>query len=474
MTTQPEGVIAPHGKTGLRIDMGKVAVVGMGYSGAIIVERLKHLTPALKIDVYDTTGSTGSGQAYQQDILSNLVNRPANLMYLREHGDFKQWLHECCVTQANAYQPRPVFGKFIEESLKSSLHKHTSIQYYREHVTGMAAERGRYSLKTATGERAGYNAVVLATGNAEPTDIYQLKGAPGYINNPYPTTNLADIRSDSIGVLGNQLSAIDAALTLLDANRDNRVTMLTRSSKIPNYSEHYHPRPLKVLNENNLKQRLRRGGPTLKTVQAMFDEELAAQGINVNIKDLMRDHTKASVAREAIYSVFSSTNLIVPMIWNLLSERDRKVFVGRFRSAWRQLRVPIPKENWIKIHQHIHSGRLVCRTGLADVSVTRDRFLARGRDFECSFSNLVNATGAGDAMEGALFKNLAATGMCIQHQYGGIDVRYDDCRVINQQGPSNIFAIGAPTAGVFYAVSNIDVLQMQAQIIYKNLRALGV
>jgi hypothetical protein len=40
-------------------------------------------------------------------------------------------------------------------------------------------------------------------------------------------------------------------------------------------------------------------------------------------------------------------------------------------------------------------------------------------------------------------------------------------------GPTNIFAIGAPTAGVFYAVSNIDVLQMQAEIIYKNLRALG-
>ncbi|WP_347926994.1 hypothetical protein [Pseudomonas helvetica] len=38
---------------------------------------------------------------------------------------------------------------------------------------------------------------------------------------------------------------------------------------------------------------------------------------------------------------------------------------------------------------------------------------------------------------------------------------------------NDIFAIGAPTAGVFYAVSNIDVLQMQAEIIYKNLRALG-
>src|SRR5437868_445775 len=145
---------------GLRIDMGKVAIVGVGYSGAIIVERLKHLTPALKIDIYDTIGSAGSGVAYQEDALSNLVNRPANLMYLREHGDFNQWLHECRVTQASAYQPRPVFGKFIEEALKSSLRTYASIQYYREQVIGVAAERRFYSLKTANGERSGYSAVV--------------------------------------------------------------------------------------------------------------------------------------------------------------------------------------------------------------------------------------------------------------------------------------------------------------------------
>ncbi|UVM56602.1 FAD/NAD(P)-binding protein [Pseudomonas sp. B21-012] len=453
--------------------MGKVAVVGLGYSGAIILERLKHLTPALSIDVFDTAGSSGSGLAYQQDILSNLVNRPANLMYLREHGDFKQWLQTRGMATCNGYQPRPVFGKFIEESVQASLREHTSISFYREHITGMTSSRGRYDLHSASGERPGYKAVVLATGNPEPTDFYRLKGAPGYINNPYPTTRLAEIRSDSIGVLGNQLSAIDVALTLLDADPENHVTMLTRSSKIPNYSESYQPRALKVLNEHTIRHRLRCGGSALKTVRALFDEELQAQGIDTTLDNLMRDHSQASVAREEIYSVFSSTNLIVPMIWNLLSERERKVFVGRFRGAWRQLRVPIPKENWIKIHQHMHSGRLVCLTGLTDVSVTAGGFLARGRNFNCRLSNVVNATGAGDAMQGALYQNLAACGICSEHQYGGIDVDYDDCRVIHRQGPSNIFAIGAPTTGVFYAVSNIDVLQMQAETIYRNLRALS-
>lgn len=178
--------------------MHKVAVVGMGYSGAILVERLKNLTPALKVDVYDPTGSTGSGQAYQRDNLSNLVNRPAGLMYLREYGDFKQWLSESPVASPKSYQPRPVFGSFIEETLKLSLRAYSAIQYRRERVIGISTEQGGYSLITTSGKCIGYNAVVLATGNPEPADIYRLKGTERYINNPFPTTKLGDIRSGSL------------------------------------------------------------------------------------------------------------------------------------------------------------------------------------------------------------------------------------------------------------------------------------
>lgn len=452
--------------------MKRIAVIGFGYSGAIILERLKHLTPEVCIDIYDASGSAGSGQAYQQGNINNLVNRPTNLMYLTEHGDFKKWLGASGDVQADAYQPRPVFGRFIEDTLKSSLLKNRAISYYCERAIELAWVNGSYRLKTFSAERADYDAVVLATGNVEPTDMYRLKGSHGYINNPYPTESLADIRSENIGVLGNQLTAIDVALTLLDADRDNHVTMLSRSSKIPNYSEKYHPRALKVLNEQNLRQRLRCTGSALKAVQQMFDEEFAAQNIDIKFEHLMRDHTQASLDREAIYSVLASTNLIVPKIWNLLAERERKVFVGRFRGAWRQLRVPIPKENRSRIDQHISAGRLVCRTGLRDVRFNNNHFLARGRNFQCGFSTLVNATGTGDAMEGPLYRHLVASGICVAHHYGGIDVCFDDCRVVSKQGPSNLFAIGTPTAGVFFAVSNIDVLQMQADRIYKNLRAL--
>lgn len=58
-------------------------------------------------------------------------------------------------------------------------------------------------------------------------------------------------------------------------------------------------------------------------------------------------------------------------------------------------------------------------------------------------------------------------------QAWGVNVRYHDCRVISTQGPSNISALGAPTPGVFYSVSNIDVLHMQAENICSNIMVLG-
>ncbi|MBB0048049.1 hypothetical protein D7209_25430 [Burkholderia cepacia] len=452
-----------------RSGMKKVAIVGLGYSGAVVLERLKQLVPAMEIDVYDAAGSVGAGLAYQSDTPGNLVNRPASLMYLRERGDFRQWLQGDDGAGDDSYQPRPVFGRFIEESLRSSMYAHPAIRYHRADVLDVTSSDGRYTLRTTIGMQQGYDALVLATGNTEPTDLYRLRGQSGYINNPYPTVDLKGIRSDRIGILGNQLSAIDVALTLLAANTANRVTMLTRHSKLPNYSDEYVPCQLKVLNEDTIKRRLRSGGATLKAVERLFDEEFDAQGIDVNLRDLMRDHSRVSASRKSIYSVLSATNLVVPMLWHALPERERKLFIRKLRGPWRQLRVPIPKDNWMKIQHYLRAGRLACHVGVREVRACADGFVAQGRDFTGAFSHIINATGVGNAMDSAIYANMSASGMCVRHPYGGIQVRYDDCRVIGAHGPSDIFAIGNPTAGVFYAVSNIDVLQMQADTICRSL-----
>ena len=453
--------------------MFKVAVIGMGYSGAIVIDRLRQSSTAVLIDVYDGSASAGAGQAYQRDIFRNLVNRPAELMYLRERGDFQRWLDEYGVRKPGSYQPRPLFGSFVEETLRLSTQEHPAINIYNEQVIGLVAQGGGYSVQTDISVRQGYAAVVLATGNPEPVDFYGLRGNSGYLNSPYPTTKLAGVRSNNIGVIGNQLSAIDACLGLLDLNSENRVTMLSRKSRIPNYSECYSARPLIVLSEKNVADKLAGSSSALKAVRDMFDDEFKAQGINIDLQALMYDYNNVSIAREDIYSLLSSTNLVVPVIWHYLSERERNIFVRRYQAAWRQLRVPIPKESWEKIHDHMHAGRLACHGGLKNIVASKDGFIARGRGFELGFSKVINATGVGDPLADPLYQYLTSAGICTRHRHGGVNVRYDDCRVINARGPSNIFAIGAPTSGVFYSVSNIDALHMQAERICKNILAFG-
>jgi uncharacterized NAD(P)/FAD-binding protein YdhS len=452
--------------------MVKVAIVGMGYSGAVVVERLKYFASEISIDIFEVSHSTGSGQAYQRDLFKNLVNRPADLMYLHKQGDFQRWLDEYGVRKYGDYQPRALFGNFIEETLTLSLQKSSAIDSFRDRVVDVIKYHGKYALVTSSGLRKGYDAVVLATGNPEPADVYNLQGCSGYINNPYPTTKLAEVDSRNIAVLGSQLSAIDVTLRLLEKDDESSVTMLTRNSRIPNYSERYSPRPLKILNRSNVLQRLRCTGSALKHVVDMFDEEFEAHNIDVNLRSLMRDHGGVSAAREDIYSVLSSTNLIIPLIWNSLPGREKQIFVRRYRNAWRQLRVPIPAENWEKLQGHLRSGRLACRVGLHKVSAKGGMFLAHGRDFELSFSAVLNATGVGDAASELLYQNLVSAGLCFKHPHGGINVKYEDCRVVGNTGESNLYAIGAPTSGVFYSVSNIDVLQMQAESICRSIRAM--
>lgn len=451
--------------------MLKVAVIGMGYSGAVVVERLRLSAPDILIDVYDGSISAGAGQAYQRDIFRNLVNRPAELMYLRERGDFQRWLDEYGVRKPGSYQPRSLFGNFIEETLRISIEEHQEINIYNEHVVGLVEHAGEYSVQTNTCLRRGYSVVVLATGNPESVDFYGLRGSSGYLNSPYPTMKLASVRSTNVGVIGNQLSAIDAALGLLGLNSESRVTMLSRKTRIPNYSESYSARPLMVLNEQNIAQKLAGSTTALRAVRDMFDDEFEAQGLNVKFQELMHDYSNVSAAREDIYSLLSSTNLVVPVIWHYLPEREKSIFIRRYQAAWRQLRVPIPRESWEKIHDYMRAGRLACHVGLKEVVVNRSGFIARGRGFELGFSAIINATGAGDPLADPLYQSLTSTGICTRHRHGGVNVRYDDCRVISTQGPSNVFAIGAPTSGVFYSVSNIDVLHMQAGKICSNILA---
>lgn len=449
--------------------MKKIAIIGCGYSGTVMLHRLKKLNPNRRIDVFDPAGAHGHGLAYQPDISSNLINRPANLMWLDEPGDFTRWLRDNSPNK-NEYQPRASFGQFLKNKLERLISNSVNLKIHTQPVLAIEVRPEGYWVTTPKGEHGNYNTIILATGNPEPYDAYQLSGKLNYYNSAYPTSRLLEIRSNRIGVIGNQLSAIDTSIALLEKHPDNRVTLLSRRSKLPNHSGIYHPRQLNVINDTYLAKNFSSKSISLATIRQLFDAELFSQGVNITLTELMADHSKVDIAREEIYSTLSATNLLIPKLWSRLSEREKNIFSRRYARHWRQLRVPIPKDNQDKIDSFIKNGRLEVIPKILEIhSYSPGRFKVRGHNYEGTFTHIINATGAGNPMGTPLFRSMAKRGLCQPNHHGGIKVHPGDCRIIGTHSTHNIFAIGTPTIGDFFSISNIDILQMQAEIISNAL-----
>ncbi|MEO9244934.1 FAD/NAD(P)-binding protein [Pseudomonas inefficax] len=450
--------------------MEKVAIIGCGYSGSIVLHRLKNRNPNISIDLFDPAGMSGHGLAYQPDISSNLINRPSSLMWLNEPGDFSRWLCENH-TEGNTNPPRALFGEFIKLTLERFVAQSTNIQFHAETVTNINKLSPKHYLVTTSKKIHGpYRAVVLATGNPEPRDVYKLSGKTNYYNSAYPTLRLLDIRSRHIGVIGNQLSAIDTTIALLDEYPDNRVTVLSRRSKLPNYSDNYEPCELNVLNKDHLANHFDSTKISLSAIRQLFDAELISQGVDISLMELMTDHTKVDIDRKKIYSILSATNTVVPHLWSRIPDREKRILSKRYAPHWRQFRVPIPKESRHKIDIFMRKGRLRAQSGIVNIQpYGSQKFRVQGDGYEEIFTHIINATGIGDSIDTPLYRNMVKHGLCRPNEHGGIRVCIDDCRIIGTDSCHDLFAIGTPTIGDFFATSNIDVLQMQAEIITKKI-----
>lgn len=86
----------------------------------------------------------------------------------------------------------------------------------------------------ATGEDIFYaDYLVFCIGNNQPRDIYRLGNTPKYINSPYPLSNqipqMIKNSTESIGIIGSSLTAIDVAISLRKFRHTGPIAMVSRS-----------------------------------------------------------------------------------------------------------------------------------------------------------------------------------------------------------------------------------------------------
>ena len=235
----------------------RVAIVGGGFSGAMLAARLAERgVPATLID---RTGSFGPGLAYSTPFEKHLLNVRSDRMSAVEGRptDFVDWLRDHCPRHAapDGFAPRRLYGEYLQHRLNAARLAHPRMI---ELVTGEVTAIGEDGLGLSDGRTIAAGAVVLATGNPAPKTAGA--GSRRVIADPWALTALERIGpDDAVIIVGTGLTMVDMALWLEAHGRTGPITALSRRGLTPRVhgAGHDHPKaPTQALLSGPLSHRL--------------------------------------------------------------------------------------------------------------------------------------------------------------------------------------------------------------------------
>lgn len=211
--------------------LGTVAIVGGGFSGAMLAARLAER--GIASILVDRTGTFGPGLAYSTPFEGHWLNVRADRMSAVEGkpGDFVDWLRDHCPQQADpgGFAPRRLYGEYLQHRLHAARQAHPAMI---ELVTGEVAAIEGEGVRLADGRVVPAGAMVLATGNPAPKTAG--RGSRRVITDPWALTALERIGpEDAVIIVGTGLTMVDMALWLDAAGRKGPITALSRRGLTP-------------------------------------------------------------------------------------------------------------------------------------------------------------------------------------------------------------------------------------------------
>ncbi len=209
-----------------------VAIVGGGYSGAMLAARLAERGVASTL--IDRSGDFGRGVAYSTPFNGHLLNVRSGRMSAidGDAGHFVRWLatHHPDLADPDGFAPRRVFGDYVQDRLASVTAAHPGLI---QRVQGEVAAIDDDAVVLADGRRIGADAIVLATGNPAPKTA-TAGGSNRVISDPWAPGALERIEpGDDIAIIGTGLTMVDMLLTLDGRGWRGRTTALSRRGLMP-------------------------------------------------------------------------------------------------------------------------------------------------------------------------------------------------------------------------------------------------
>jgi uncharacterized NAD(P)/FAD-binding protein YdhS len=445
-----------------------VAIVGAGYSGALVAVNLLRRPGAgrLRIVLLERHAKAGRGLAYRTWDDNLVLNVPAgNMSALADDaGHFVRYCQSIDQAfNAGSFVSRRIYGDYLERTLQQAIdaNPQTTLERVQAEVLAVRRTDGErhYRLDLAGLSAQDADQVVLAFGhfgplNPAPSSDFYASGL--FVANPWDYAALDRIEGDApVALLGAGHTAVDVLFRLTSHSDARKIYVISRRGLVLQ-SHRAHPQL-----------------PPMTGFPPFFDK--VTPTVRHYFRALRRQ-ALASMAQGGDWrDVVNSLRPHMPEIWRRLPLPERRRFLSRVVAYWDIHRHRLPPVAHLRLTQMIQSGQVQTVAGYVQrydidgdgVSIElRER--GSGRIRHLQVGRVVNCTGPNydiDAIDVPLIVQLRSEGYLKQDPLKlgfEVDERY---RVLDRAGQAaeNLYYIGPMLKARYWEAIAVPELRGHAQ-----------
>lgn len=228
---------------------GHVAIIGGGYTGAIIAHLLSERShdSLASITVYEPRETLGAGLAYDNGDVDLRLNVAAHRMRAvpGDPAAFIKWLDTKSrlttdpgsITRGGTFSRRLDFGLFMKDLLQPALES-GRIAHVRQQVTRLERDGSTWAITRADGQVDNADTLIIATGHTSPQIPDQIPASLIRSRRCLPAERLETVigeiaPEESVLVLGTGLTALDVVASLRSRNHVGPIHLMSRNGLLP-------------------------------------------------------------------------------------------------------------------------------------------------------------------------------------------------------------------------------------------------
>jgi uncharacterized NAD(P)/FAD-binding protein YdhS len=443
----------------------RIAVIGGGFSGVLTaIHLLWRCQPGERVYLVEKNGRVGQGLAFGTRHPSHVLNVRAENMsaFADEPGHFARWLAKLrddgesdlgVEGPAGTFARREIYGRYIQALLSDAIVRQGGAANFfliDDEAVGLTPNERGLSLETACGRSYDINAAVLAVGNFPPDS----HSKPGYAADPWADDTLRNLDpTASVLLLGTGLTMVDLCLALRAQGHEGPISAISRNGRLP--QAHAPSTPW--------------GGLKLDAADRA--------SLTALFRAVRREVDRAEEAGIGWRGVMDALRPHVGMLWQEMTQADRRRFLRHVRSLWDIHRHRMAPSHHRLLQAELAKERLTVLAGRVRSIETADdaasavvTYQPRGASTlqQAKFARVINCAGLGSdvtKLGAPLLESLLSQGLAASDplRLGLATSPAGALVAASGEIQKRLFAVGPITRGAFWEITSVPDIRAQAE-----------